>query len=446
MAIVRALFLVIDTVILAAIPGVSLFADASGVDIFDAMVWAAVLFAPFALTNIFPGIYRCRFLRTSVLVGGADLLTSVLVGFYAEAGVEIYRVANGLFRTGSDVPFIVLALLTCSIYLWNGIIRVLLTSTMAGLVIKALAACFCMIPVVNIPFIVILVVQANREFLYEKRHELCEREFAEKKVCATRYPILFVHGVFFRDSNILNYWGRVPNALERCGAVIRYGGQQSALSVKESAAELAKRIEEVVTELGCEKVNVIAHSKGGLDTRYAVAHLGSDRYIASLTTVNTPHRGCIFVENIYNRFSEEARQRMAKMYNAAARRVGDTEPDFLSAVADLRESVCAKFNEETPDSPDVYYQSVGSAAKYASSGRFPLNVSLPLVRKYDGENDGLVAVTSMRWGEDFRVLRVDGNRGVTHADMIDLNRENIPGFDVRSFYIGLVSDLREKGF
>ena len=73
-------------------------------------------------------------------------------------------------------------------------------------------------------------------------------------------------------------------------------------------------------------------------------------------------------------------------------------------------------------------------------------MSLPLVRKYDGENDGLVAVTSMRWGEDFRVLRVDGNRGVTHADMIDLNRENIPGFDVRSFYIGLVSDLREKGF
>ena len=446
MAIVRALFLVIDTVILAAIPGVSLFADASGVGIFDTMVWAAVLFAPFTLTNIFPGIYRCRFLRTSVLVGGADLLASVLVGFYAGAGIEIYRAVNGLFRIESDAPYIILVLVTCFIYLWNGMIRVLVTSTMAGLVIKALAACFCMVPVVNIPFIVILVVQANREFRYEKRHELIELEYAAKQVCATKYPILLVHGVFFRDSNILNYWGRVPNALERCGAVVRYGNQQSALSVKDSAAELAKRIAEVVEELGCEKVNIIAHSKGGLDTRYAVSHLGCGKYVASLTTVNTPHRGCIFVENIYNRFSEEARQRMAKMYNAAAHRAGDTEPDFLSAVADLRESACAKFNEETPDDPDVYYQSVGSAAKYASSGRFPLNVSLPFVRKSDGENDGLVAITSMEWGAAFRALRVNGNRGITHADMIDLNRENIPEFDVRSFYIELVSDLRAKGF
>ena len=30
--------------------------------------------------------------------------------------------------------------------------------------------------------------------------------------------------------------------------------------------------------------------------------------------------------------------------------------------------------------------------------------------------------------------------------MIDLNRENIQGFDVREFYVGLVSGLRERGF
>ena len=31
-------------------------------------------------------------------------------------------------------------------------------------------------------------------------------------------------------------------------------------------------------------------------------------------------------------------------------------------------------------------------------------------------------------------------------DMVDLNRETIRGFDVREFYVELVSDLREKGF
>ena len=30
--------------------------------------------------------------------------------------------------------------------------------------------------------------------------------------------------------------------------------------------------------------------------------------------------------------------------------------------------------------------------------------------------------------------------------MIDLNRENIEGFDVREFYVNLVKDLKEKGF
>ena len=45
------------------------------------------------------------------------------------------------------------------------------------------------------------------------------------------------------------------------------------------------------------------------------------------------------------------------------------------------------------------------------------------------------------------MLRNDGvKRGISHADMIDLNRENIKGMDVREFYVQLVSGLREKGF
>ena len=32
-----------------------------------------------------------------------------------------------------------------------------------------------------------------------------------------------------------------------------------------------------------------------------------------------------------------------------------------------------------------------------------------------------------------------------HGDVIDLNREDIPGFDVREFYVQLVAKLKEKG-
>ena len=52
---------------------------------------------------------------------------------------------------------------------------------------------------------------------------------------------------------------------------------------------------------------------------------------------------------------------------------------------------------------------------------------------------------SFKWGEDYKVLRNKYDRGISHGDMIDLNRENIKGFDVREFYVDLVSGLKARG-
>ena len=83
--------------------------------------------------------------------------------------------------------------------------------------------------------------------------------------------------------------------------------------------------------------------------------------------------------------------------------------------------------------------------KNARGGRFPLNASYYLVKHFDGENDGLVSIESAKWGDTCKVLYPPGRRGISHGDMIDLNRENIPGFDVREFYVNLVADLKRKG-
>ena len=53
---------------------------------------------------------------------------------------------------------------------------------------------------------------------------------------------------------------------------------------------------------------------------------------------------------------------------------------------------------------------------------------------------------SMKWGDSFTMLSPKGKRGITHGDVIDLNRENIKGFDVREFYIDLAAELKRKGF
>ena len=89
---------------------------------------------------------------------------------------------------------------------------------------------------------------------------------------------------------------------------------------------------------------------------------------------------------------------------------------------------------------------MGSQMNCAASGRFPLNMAYPLVKHFDGANDGLVSADSARFGERFTLLTTPKGRGISHGDMIDLNRENIPGFDVREFYVNLVHDLKEKGY
>ena len=84
--------------------------------------------------------------------------------------------------------------------------------------------------------------------------------------------------------------------------------------------------------------------------------------------------------------------------------------------------------------------------KKPSGGRFPLNTTNAVVKYFDGENDGLVGYESFKWGSNFIYLKPEGDRGISHGDVIDLNRENIDTFDVREFYVNLVSDLKRRGY
>ena len=83
----------------------------------------------------------------------------------------------------------------------------------------------------------------------------------------------------------------------------------------------------------------------------------------------------------------------------------------------------------------------------AFSAPFPLWLGYLLNKRCAGENDGLVPVSSAKM-ENVPLLMVPDakRRGISHGDMIDLNRENIPGFDVREWYVQLVQRLKRKGF
>ncbi|MBR3340044.1 MAG: triacylglycerol lipase [Clostridiales bacterium] len=334
-------------------------------------------------------------------------------------------------------------------YFWTGIILVYLTSKQIG-ISKRLIGIFCgMIPVANL-FVLSWIVKISSREVREESERFWRNEARKAlQICKTRYPILMVHGVFFRDSEHLNYWGRVPSELIKNGATVFYGGQESAGNVKTCALQIKKAIVQVLQETGADKVNIIAHSKGGLDSRYCICMLGMAPYVASLTTVNTPHRGCEFAEYLMNKAPEKLKDTVAAAYNKGAKALGDVNPDFVSAVTDLTKDGVARLNAEMAPMQHqfdgIFTQSFGSKLNHATSGKFPLNMSYHFVKHFDGFNDGLVGEDSFQWGSEYHFLTNKGLRGISHADMIDLNRENIDGFDIREFYISLVQGLKERG-
>ncbi|MBP3881572.1 MAG: triacylglycerol lipase [Lachnospiraceae bacterium] len=330
---------------------------------------------------------------------------------------------------------------------WIGIILVYTSSVQLGVKKRIIGALCGWIPFVNLFMLTGIIKTCRQEVAVERNLAKRDRERAAQQVCKTKYPLLLVHGVFFRDFDHFNYWGRIPAELEKNGATIYYGEHNSAAAVNDSALELEKRIKEIVQQTGCGKVNIIAHSKGGLDSRTAIATTSARQYVASLTTINTPHRGCEFADYLLGEIPQKQQEMIAKQYNTVAAKLGDKNPDFLAAVYDLTSEKCRERNEIIHNDPDIYYQSVGSVMNEASSGQFPLNFTYRLVKYFDGENDGLVGIDSFNWGSSLQMVRLEKKgRGISHGDMIDLNRENLKGLDIREFYVQLVSDLRERGF
>ncbi len=403
----------------------------------------------FLFINVFAGcsILKTKIKSLKICCHGTVLLivfcASVIISAVCQIIIAIKTIPYNhmLFVWG-----LVFCICVNAVIFWNGIVCVYLTSTQLGIKTRIVGIACGMIPLANLVALFFIIKTTLAECLLESKKEKINKQRHKLKRCSTKYPILLVHGVFFRDTKYFNYWGRIPHELETNGATIFYGNHASASSVADSAAELKLRIAEILAETGAEKLNIIAHSKGGLDCRYAISKLGVGDKVASLTTINTPHQGCEFADYLLSKIPEGTKNKVADTYNATLRKFGEQNPDFLAAVNDLTEGYCRPLNAELLTPKDVFCQSVGSVLTKATNGKFPLNLSYHLVKYFSGENDGLVDETSFKWGENYILLRPTAKQGISHGDMIDLNRQNLKGFDVREFYVNLVSDLKNKGF
>lgn len=269
--------------------------------------------------------------------------------------------------------------------------------------------------------------------------------------CKTKYPLLFVHGTGFRDRNWFNYWGRIPTALASRGCEIYYGNQDSWATVENNAMTVKTRLREILDKTGAEKVNIIAHSKGGLEARYLISTLGMADSVASLTTVSTPHHGSRTMD-LACRLPGLLFRMAAFFANHWFKLLGDSNPDFHFVCRQFTTGYAEEFNKTNADADGVYYQSYAGVMKSLFSDGmmfFPHFV----VRCIEGENDGLVTPRSARWGEFKGVLKGCTNRGISHADEVDMRRRRLSKKneeggvgDICDVYVQIVSDLKRLGY
>lgn len=261
--------------------------------------------------------------------------------------------------------------------------------------------------------------------------------------CRTRYPLFFVHGMGFRDdSKWYSYWGRITGCLKAQGAAVFFSNHDCIGTIGDNAVKIKERLDDLIKTEKLAKVNIIAHSKGGIEARYLISNLEAAAHTASLTTFASPHRGIKALDSVCRMpFALPAAN---PLVNAYFKLWGDKNPQFKKTVTELTSENMQKFNAENPDNPDVRYFSYAAKMKNALSD--PLFfLTFPIIKCTDGDNDGLIPIESAQWGNFKGVIENKSGRGISHADMTDIRRVPIDGFDITDVYVEHVKELKRLG-
>lgn len=267
----------------------------------------------------------------------------------------------------------------------------------------------------------------------------------EKKL---NYPVLLVHGMGFRDDKFFSYWGRIPETLEEMGCQVYLSNQDCNAEIETNGEHIAQRVREILEETGAEKINIIAHSKGGLDSRWAISRLGVPA--ASLTTLASPHHGSKTVDFLL-KFPDFMVRFVGFCADIWCRFIGDRHPASYRVFHALTTEKAAEFNRNVPNREGVSYQSYAFAMKGPFSDCSMLLPNL-FVGWIEGENDGLLPPAAVRWGDFRGIYRGVTRRGVSHMDEIDFRRRPLAirngkeELDILDLYRQIINDLAEQGF
>jgi triacylglycerol lipase len=175
-----------------------------------------------------------------------------------------------------------------------------------------------------------------------------------------------------------------------------------------------------------QKTHIVAHSMGGLDSRYLLSPVSGKQLVApvrSLTTISTPHQGSPIADLIDNPlelrpFPNLPFKGAGNLLELALNELGIS----LDGLRELKTVSSLAFSAKYTNNPSVAYFSVAGSGR---PGLLPTASILLLFHHYifaktGNPNDGLVTVDSAKWGTfDPATLPAD------HAEEVGYNLDNL---------------------
>jgi uncharacterized alpha/beta hydrolase family protein len=194
-------------------------------------------------------------------------------------------------------------------------------------------------------------------------------------------PVLLVHGLG-EDASVWNKWvdllkkdGIRVNVMtfqksdDKCGAAIAH------------ATELGERIQAIKKETGYDRINIVGHSKGGIDARVYLGNT-TNKDVANLIMLGTPNAGTP----------------LSQKTNVCAPAVWDTIPGANATKAKMN--------------PNTKYYTIGGDWQHNLGGN-------PLI---PGPDDGQVPLASAEPGGNFTTL---GTTPHQHMELMGQDEYNL---------------------
>jgi triacylglycerol lipase len=242
--------------------------------------------------------------------------------------------------------------------------------------------------------------------------------------------IVLVHGILgFREKFGIQYFRGVAQHFTEKGHAVVAPILDPTRGIEYRGGQLRDQITAALANGSidsAQKTHIIAHSMGGLDSRWMLSPVNPNRIavpIRSLTTISTPHQGSPIADLI------DAPERLAPFgqlpfgpHPNLLQPALDALGISLDGLRNLTTASCRQFSATYRDNPAVAYFSVAGAGR---SGLLETCAPFLLFHKYisalTGQaNDGLVTVASAQWGQ------FDANTwSADHADEVGTNLDTL---------------------